>query len=57
MKPLIGETNPVIAWLWTRTVKSPNPAFSHVEVPLASTFMLANKEGNDFQYLRHSGTI
>jgi putative DNA methylase len=37
----------VIAWLWARTVKSPNPAFSHVDVPLASTFMLSTKEGKE----------
>ena len=37
----------VIAWLWARTVKSPNPAFSHVEVPLASTFMLSTKPGKE----------
>ena len=28
-----------------RTVKSPNPAFSHVDVPLASTFFLSKKKG------------
>jgi len=28
------NTATVIAWLWARTVKSPNPAFSHVDVPL-----------------------
>jgi putative DNA methylase len=28
-----GEKLTVIAWLWARTVKSPNPAFSHVDVP------------------------
>lgn len=33
----------MIAWLWVRTVKSPNPAFSHVHVPLASTFILSSK--------------
>jgi putative DNA methylase len=33
----------VIAWLWARTVKSPNPAFAEVEVPLISTFMLSTK--------------
>lgn len=38
---------PVIAWLWARTVKSPNPAFSHVEVPLASTFILSSKAGKE----------
>ncbi len=37
----VGEKLTVIAWLWARTVKSPNPAFSHVDVPLASTFNLA----------------
>ncbi len=37
----------VIAWLWARTVKSPNPAFAQVEVPLASTFMLSTKAGRE----------
>ncbi|MFN5561277.1 MAG: DUF1156 domain-containing protein [Opitutaceae bacterium] len=37
----------VIAWLWARTVKSPNPAFSHVDVPLASTFVLSSKAGKE----------
>ena len=32
----VGQKLTVIAWLWARTVKSPNPAFSHVDVPLAS---------------------
>jgi putative DNA methylase len=47
LKPLVGQKVPVIAWLWARTVKSPNPAFSHVDVPLASTFILANKDGKE----------
>ncbi len=37
----------MIAWLWARTVKSPNPAFAQVDVPLASTFMLSTKEGKE----------
>ncbi len=45
IKPLVGQKLTVIAWLWARTVKSPNPAFSHVEVPLASTFILSCKAG------------
>lgn len=45
LKPLVGQSLTVIAWLWARTVKSPNPAFSHVDVPLASTFVLSNKVG------------
>jgi putative DNA methylase len=40
-----GEKLTVVAWLWARTIKSPNPAFSHVEVPLVSTFVLSNKPG------------
>jgi putative DNA methylase len=47
LKPLIGQTLTVIAWLWTRTVKSPNPAFSHVDVPLASSFVLASREDKE----------
>ena len=35
----------VIAWIWTRTVKSPNPAFAHVDVPLVSSFVLSSKSG------------
>ena len=31
---------PVIAWIWARTIPSPNPAFAHVHVPLISTFVL-----------------
>ena len=42
-----GRTLTVIAWLWARTVKSPNPAFSDVEVPLASTFMLSTKKSKE----------
>ena len=45
LAPLRGQALTVIAWLWARTVKSPNPAFSEVEVPLASTFVLSSKEG------------
>ena len=37
----------MIAWLWARTVKSPNPAFAAVDVPLASTFMLSTKVGKE----------
>jgi putative DNA methylase len=44
LKPYEGEKLTVIAWLWARTVKSPNPAFSHVNVPLANTFILTNRK-------------
>jgi putative DNA methylase len=47
LKPLIGQKLTVIAWLWARTVKSPNPAFSSVEVPLVASFLLATKPGKE----------
>ena len=47
LKPLVGHQLTVIAWLWTRTVRSANPAYSSVEVPLASTFMLSTKAGKE----------
>jgi putative DNA methylase len=47
LKPYKGRHLTVIAWLWTRTVKSPNPAFANVDVPLASTFMLSTKTGKE----------
>ena len=47
LKPYEGRKLTVIAWLWARTVKSPNPAFAEVDVPLASTFMLSTKKGKE----------
>ncbi len=47
LKPYVGRKLTVIAWLWARTVKSPNPAFADVDVPLASTFMLSTKAGKE----------
>ena len=47
LKPYEGRRLTVIAWLWARTVKSPNPAFADVDVPLASTFMLSTKKGKE----------
>lgn len=37
----------VIAWLWARTVKSPNPAFNHVDVPLVRSFVLSSKKDKE----------
>jgi putative DNA methylase len=47
LKLLVGQDLTVIAWLWARTVKSPNPAFANVDVPLASTFMLSTRTGKE----------
>ena len=43
----LGRRLTVISWIWVRTVRSPNPAFADVEVPLASTFMLSTKQGKE----------
>ena len=47
LKPYLGRKLTVIAWLWARTVRSPNPAFADVDVPLATTFMLSTKSGKE----------
>ena len=47
LKRYEGRKLTVIAWLWARTVRSPNPAFAEVEVPLASTFILSKKKGKE----------
>nr|WP_198138251.1 DUF1156 domain-containing protein [Pelobacter propionicus] len=66
LKPLIGEKLTVIAWIWARTVRSPNPAFSHVEVPLTTTFYISSKatreayiepiiDGDKYHFVVHTG--
>ncbi len=47
LKKYVGKELTVIAWIWARTVKSPNPAFSNVDVPLVSTFNLSTKPGKE----------
>lgn len=47
LKQYVGRKLTVIAWLWARTVRSPNPAYSSVQVPLASTFLLSTKAGKE----------
>jgi putative DNA methylase len=47
LKRYMGQKLTVIAWLWARTVKSPNPAFAQVDVPLVSSFMLSTKPGKE----------
>ena len=47
LKKYVGRKLTVIAWLWARTVKSPNPAFAQMEVPLVSTFLLSTKPGKE----------
>jgi putative DNA methylase len=42
---LDGSESTVIAWLWARTVRSPDPAAKGAMVPLVSSFMLSTKAG------------
>ncbi len=45
LKDYIGQELTVIAWLWARTVPSPNPAAGGAHVPLVRSFWLSTKEG------------
>jgi len=46
LKAYSGDELTVIAWLWTRTVKCPNPACG-CEMPLLSSFTLSSKKGKE----------
>lgn len=46
LKGLVGQKLTVIAWLWARTVKCPNPACG-CEMPLLSSFILSSKKGKE----------
>ena len=40
-----GGQATVIAWIWARTVASPDPAFGGIHVPLTNSFLLSSKKG------------
>jgi len=42
-----GREANVIAWIWARTVASPNPAAQGAHVPLVSTYWLSTKKGSE----------
>ena len=44
-KELGGSVSTPTAWIWSRTVPSPDPAFSGVAGPIASSFALSTKAG------------
>ena len=48
LESYVGRKLTVIAWIWARTVKSPNPAYSDVEVPLVATFHLTKQGGQPY---------
>ena len=45
LNPLVGRDLTVIAWIWTRTVASPEPSKRGYHVPLVRSFDLSTKEG------------
>ncbi|MGO9110857.1 MAG: DUF1156 domain-containing protein [Thermoguttaceae bacterium] len=47
----IGQKLTVIAWLWARTVASPNPAVNGAHVPLVRSYWLSTKKGKE-AYIR-----
>ena len=69
LKDYIGQELTVIAWLWARTVPSPNPAAGGAHVPLVRSFWLSTKEakrawvepliapdGKSYKFQVHTGT-
>jgi len=47
LKPYLGQELTVIAWLWARTVASPNPALKGEPVPLVSSYWLSKKKDKE----------
>jgi hypothetical protein len=47
LRRYLGRKLTVIAWIWARTVYSPNPAHADTMVPLASNFVLCAKRGKE----------
>ncbi|MFN3684146.1 MAG: DUF1156 domain-containing protein [Fimbriimonadaceae bacterium] len=47
LRPYVGEELTVIAWLWARTVPSPDPAVGGAHVPLVRSFWLSTKKGKE----------
>ncbi len=43
----VDQSLTVIAWLWARTVPSPNPATNGTPVPLIKSFWLSTKKGKE----------
>ena len=49
-RELVGyreERLPVLAWMWCRTVRSPNPACHNIHVPLVSNWQLSSNRGKE----------
>lgn len=46
LSPALGGVA-VVAYLWSRTVPSPDPAFGGARVPIASSFLLCSRSGRE----------
>ena len=46
LEACVGQDLTVIAWLWARTVASPDPMLRGAPVPLVRSFVLSSKKGN-----------
>lgn len=47
LEEYIGKELIVIAWIWARTIPSPNPAINGAPVPLVRSFILSSKIGKE----------
>ncbi len=47
LEPYRGQELTVIAWLWARTVASPDPSVGGMYVPLVQSFWLSKKKGKE----------
>ena len=47
LEPYRGQELTVIAWLWARTVASPDPSVGGAHVPLVRSFWLSKKKGKE----------
>ena len=47
LKKYRGQQLTIVAYLWARTVKSPDPAYSDIDVPLISSYILSSKKGKE----------
>lgn len=47
LKDYVGKELSVIAWLWARTVASPDPAAKGAHTPLVRSFALSTKKGKE----------
>jgi putative DNA methylase len=47
LQPYVGQELTVIAWIWARTVASPDPSLGGKHVPLVRSFWLSKKKGKE----------